>query len=52
MIMIIIITITIIIMIIIIDNNADISILSISPRTSRKAHISPEKDWNFPRKNC
>ena len=37
---------------IVINNNADISILLISPGGSRRAHISPEEDWNFPGKIC
>ena len=38
-----------IIIIIIIINNAYISILPISPRGSRRAHIFSEEDWNFSR---
>ena len=34
------------------NNSAYISILPISPRGSRRAHISPEEDWDFPGKNC
>ena len=34
------------------NDNADISILPISPKCSRRAHVSPEEDWNFPGKNC
>ena len=34
-----------------INDNADISILPISPRGPQRAHISPEEDWNFPCKN-
>ena len=34
------------------NNNADISVLPISVRGSRRAHTSPEADWNFPGKNC
>ena len=41
-----------IITIIMINNNAYISILPISPRGFRRAHISPEEVWNFPGKNC
>ena len=48
--------ITIIIIIIIIinnnNNNVYILILAISPSGSRRAHISPEEDWNFTGKNC
>ena len=29
-------------------DKACISILPISPRGSRRAHISPEENWNFP----
>ena len=35
-----------------INNNADISILSIFPRGSQKAHTSSEEDWNYFGKNC
>ena len=42
----------IIIIIIIMIKNAYISILPISPRGSRIAHLSPKEDWNFPGKNC
>ena len=52
MIIILITPIIIIIIIMIIINNAFISILPISPRCSRRAHISPEEDWNFLGKNC
>ena len=34
-----------------INNNPYISILPISATGSRRAHISPEEDWNFPCKN-
>ena len=51
--MILIIMIIIVIIIIIINNNnVYISILPISPSGSRRAHISPEEDWNFTGKNC
>ena len=36
---------------IIINNNAYISILPLFPR-SRRAHVPPEEDWDFPGKNC
>ena len=34
------------------NNNAYISILPVSPRGSRRAHISPKEDWNFASTNC
>ena len=34
-----------------INNNAYISILPLFPR-SRRAHVPPEEDWDFPGKNC
>ena len=37
---------------ILINNNAYVSVLPISPRGSRTAHISVEEDWNFSDKNC
>ena len=33
------------------NNKAHISILPISPRGFRTAHISPKEDWNLPGKN-
>ena len=47
-----IIIIIIVIIIMIMIKNAYISILPISPRGSRIAHLSPKEDWNFPGKNC
>ena len=35
-----------------INNNAYISILPISPRGYRRAHISSEEDWKVTSKNC
>ena len=34
------------------NNNAYISILPIYPRAYRRAHISPEEDWEIASKNC
>ena len=48
-IMIIITIIMIIIIVMIINDNAYISVLPISSRGSRRAHISSEEDWNFSR---
>ena len=39
-------------MMMMINNNAYISILSISTSSSRRAHISPEEGWNFPCEHC
>ena len=35
-----------------ITNNAYISVFPKYPRDSRRVHISPEEDWNFPGKIC
>ena len=41
-----------IIIVTIINKNAYISVLLLSTSGSRRAHISPEEDWNFSGKNC